>query len=300
MNVFLIIILAILVTAIASVDFRPEHNKSAIKSLGVTGKKAKAINKFIDIYPGLHLLINLLSLLFMIWIACLAALTWGMWAGCFIALVVTALAKLLGARLVPLTDQLIINQSPFIVQYLSWAGIFNNLVTQREAEPVNDIDELIDILHHSHIDCPTQLVIEKAIQLQQTTVDKLATKWSNVQKINFKDKLTPKHIDELYQSQQKIFPVVRNDENDVVGLLHFADVSTVGQTEKNLLSSMHRNFATCEYDTTIPTALKLMAENETTVVVVTRNKKVYGLVNLTDILAVEPVCPANTADTNHK
>lgn len=294
MNVFLIIILTILVTAIASVDFKPDHNKSAIKSLGTTGKKAKAISKFIEIYPGFHLLINLLSLLFTIWIACLAAITWGMWVGCFIALVVIALAKLLGARLVALTDQLIINQAGILVKYMGWTGVFNNLVTLREAEPVNDIDELISILHQSHIDCPTQLVIEKAIQLQSTTVDKLATKWANVQKVGFKDKLTPKHLDELFQSQQKIFPVIRNDENDVVGLLHFADISTIGQTEKSLLSSMHRNFATCDSTTTVPAALKLMAENETTVIVITHNKKVIGLVNLTDILAIEPVCPANS------
>lgn len=300
MNVFLIILLTILVTIIASFDFKPEHNKTAIKALGATGKKAKAVNKFIEFYPGFELFVNLISLLATIWIACLAALTWGMWAGCFIALVVIALAQLLGARLVALTDQFIIAQAEILVRYFSWTGVLNSLVISRQPEPINDVAELIDALHNSHIDCPTQLLIEKVLQLRDMPVEKLATKWSNIHKIGYKEKLTPKAIDELFQSQQKIFPVIRNDENDVVGLLHFTDISTVGQTEKNLLGSMHRNFATCEYDTTVPAVLQLMADNETTVAVVMKNKKVYGLVNLTDILAHEPVCPTPTNAPSHK
>lgn len=299
MNVFLIIILTILVTAIASVEFRIDHNKSAIKSLGATGKKAKAVAKFIDIYPGFELFINLISLLAMIWIACLCAITWGIWAGCFIALVVIALAHLLGARLVALTDQFIIAQAGLLVKYFGWTGILNSLVVKRSAEPVEDTDELIEILRNSHIDCPTQLAIEKIIQLRGLTVDKLATKWADIHKIGYREKLTPKAIDELFQSQQKIFPVIRNDENDVVGLLHFMNISTIGQTEKNLINSMHRNFVTCEHDTAITAALQLMAENETTVAVVMKNKKVYGMVNLTDILVHEPVCPTTTDTVSH-
>ena len=283
MNVFLIIILTILVTAIASVEFRVDHNKSAIKSLGATGKKAKAVAKFIDIYPGFELFINLISLLAMIWIACLCAITWGIWAGCFIALVVIALAHLLGARLVALTDQFIIAQAGLLVKYFGWTGVLNSLVVKRSAEPVEDTDELIEILRNSHIDCPTQLAIEKIIQLRSLTVDKLATKWADIHKIGYREKLTP----------------IRNDENDVVGLLHFMDISTIGQTEKNLINSMHRNFVTCEHDTTITAVLQLMAENETTVAVVMKNKKVYGMVNLTDILAHEPVCPTTTDAVSH-
>lgn len=300
MNVFLIIILTILVTAIASLEFKPEHNKAAIKELGATGKRAKAMAKFIEIYPGFELFANLISLLAMIWIACLCALTWGMWAGCFIALVVIALAQLLGARLVSLTDQFIIRWAGFLVQYFGWTGVFSSLVVSRHADPVGDVDELINVLHASHIDCPTQLLVEKALHLRNLPIEKLVTKWSDVQKVNYKEKLTPKTIDELFQSQQKIFPVIRNNDNDVVGLLHFMDISTIGQTEKSLLSSMHRNFATCEYDTTVPAVLQLMADNETTVAVVMKNKKVYGLVNLTDILAHEPVCPTPTNAPSHK
>lgn len=300
MNVFLIIILTILVTAIASLEFKPEHNKATIKELGATGKRAKAMAKFIEIYPGFELFANLISLLAMIWIACLCALTWGMWAGCFIALVVIALAQLLGARLVSLTDQFIIRWAGFLVQYFGWTGVFSSLVVSRHADPVGDVDELINVLHASHIDCPTQLLVEKALHLRNLPIEKLVTKWSDVQKVNYKEKLTPKTIDELFQSQQKIFPVIRNNDNDVVGLLHFMDISTIGQTEKSLLSSMHRNFATCEYDTTVPAVLQLMADNETTVAVVMKNKKVYGLVNLTDILAHEPVCPTPTNAPSHK
>lgn len=293
MNVFLIIILTVLVTAVASVDFHPDCNKAAIKKLGTSGRKAKNILRFIDIYPGFHLFLNLFSLLATIWIACLAALTWGMLVGCFIALVVIALAQLLGARLTALTDQFIVEQSTFLVQYFSWTGALNSLVTEHQTDPIDDVDELITALHHSHIDCPTQLIIEKTLHLQNMPIGKIATHWSDVRKVSFKEKLTPMHIDELFKSGQKIFPVIRNDDNDVVGLLHLADISTIGQTEKKLLDSMHRNFASCEHNVTVPAALQLMANNETTVVVVTKNKKIYGLVNLTDILATEPICPAN-------
>lgn len=290
MNVFLIIVLAILVTVIASFEFRADHNKTAIKALGVTSKKYKSLSRFIDIYPGFELFINLISLLATIWIACLAASTWGVMAGTFIGLVVIALARLLGDRLVALTDQFIIAQSELLIKYFGWTGVFNSLTVTRRAEPVADIDELLELLHDSHIDCPTQLAIEKALAMQNMTADKLCHKWTDIEKINYKDKLTPKRLDELFQSQQKIFPVIRNDENDVVGLLHFADISTIGQTEKSLVNSMHRNFAVCDFDMLIPSVVHLMAENETTVAVVMKNKKVYGLVNLTDIIAYNAIC----------
>lgn len=293
MNVFLIIILTALVTAIASVDFHPGRNKAAIKELGTTGRKAKAIHRFIEIYPGLHLFINLVSLLATIWIACLAALTWHMLAGCFIALVVIALAQLLGSRLTALTDQFILSHTEFIVRYINWTGVFNSLVpAPYVANPIEDTDELVEVLHSSHIDCPTQILLEKTLHLQHLAIDKLvATKWADTVKINFKDKLTPGRIEELFQSKQKIFPVIRNDENDVVGLLYFSDISTIGQTEKKLLDSMHRNFATCEASTTVTDALRLMANDETTVVVVVnKNHKVIGLVSLADIIATEPMC----------
>ena len=210
---FLIIILTILVTANSSVDFHANRNKSAIKALGTTGRKVRAVNQLISYYPGLHLFVSLVALLATIWIACLATLTWGIVAGCFIG----------------------------------WTGVFNSLVTSKPVDPIDDVDELIQVLHDSKIDCPTQLLIERTLLAQHTPVEKLATKWSDIKKISFKDRLTPKHIDELFQSRQKIFPVIRNDENDVVGLLHLADVTVIGQSEKQLLSSMNRNFVSCEH-----------------------------------------------------
>ena len=290
MKVILITVLAILVTIIASLDFRPDHNKEALRQLGATGKKSKTIAKFLDFYPGLKLFANLISLLSTIWIACLSATAWGFWGGCLIALIVIALAELLGARLISVTDQLVIANVGFLVKYFSWTSIFNSLTVYRQADPVVDVPELLDVLHSSRIDCPTQLIIEKALTLKNLPIGQLAAKWETVQKISFEDQLTPRRLDELFTSQQKIFPVIRNDDNDVVGLLHFMDISTINQTPKQLLSSMHRNFATCDYNTPVPTALKLMSDYETTVIVIMRNKKVYGLVNLADVLANEPIC----------
>ena len=290
MSVFLIIILTILVTANSSVDFHANRNKSAIKALGTTGRRVRAVNQLISYYPGLHLFVSLVALLATIWIACLAALTWGIVAGCFISLVIIALAQLLGARLIPLTDQLLIKQAGFINKYFGWTGVFNSLVTSKPVDPIDDVDELVQVLHDSKIDCPTQLLIERTLLAQHTPVEKLATKWSDIKKISFKDRLTPKHIDELFQSRQKIFPVIRNDENDVVGLLHLADVTVIGQSEKQLLSSMNRNFVSCETSTTTPEVLRLMADNETTVAIITKNKHIYGLVNLSEIISAGQSC----------
>lgn len=288
MNIFLIIFLFILVTAISSINFRPTRNKQTIKAL--SGRKAKAAQELIAIYPGFHLFWSLISLLATIWITCLAALSWGLVAGCFIALVIIALAKLLGARLTRLADELLIKYAPYIVKYFSWTKILNSLVKTGADDPIEDTDELIEALHNSHIDCPTQLVIEKALRAREQSIETVATKWVNVNKIGYRDKLTPKRIDELFKSGQKIFPVIRNDENDVVGLLHFNDISTVDSKEKHLLSSMQRNFATCEAGVKIDEVLRQMADNETTVAVVTKGKKVLGLVTLSDILGVKGIC----------
>ena len=81
-----------------------------------------------------------------------------------------------------------------------------------------------------------------------------------------------------------------DDENDVVGLLHLADVTVIGQSEKQLLSSMNRNFVSCETSTTTPEVLRLMADNETTVAIITKNKRIYGLVNLSEIISAGQSC----------
>lgn len=288
MNIFLIIILSIIVIAISSVNFRAGRNKQAIKAL--SGRKAKAAQDFIEIYPGFRLFWSLVSLLATIWITCLAALSWGLVAGCFIALIIIALAKLLGARLTGLADELLLQNAGVIVKYFKWTKILNSLVTSRSDDPIEDTDELVELLHNSHIDCPTQLAIEKTIKLRREPIELVSTKWASVNKIGYRDRLTPKRIDELFQSGQKVFPVIRADENDVVGLLHFNDISTIDAKEKHLLSSMQRNFATCEVGTTIGDVLQMMADSETTVAVVMKNKKVQGLVTLSDILAVKPIC----------
>lgn len=289
MRIFLIILLTILVTIIASLDFRVEHNKSNIKQLG-TGKKARAIKKLIEFYPGCKLFFDLIGLFAMIWIACLSTIAWGLAAGCFIALVIVALARLLGARLVPLTDQLLLAWSPALAKYMSWTGWLNVLTVKKEADPIEDIPELVELLRASKIDCPTQLVIERSIELEKMPISELMTKWSNVRKLNYRDKLTPLQIDELFQSKQRVYPVCRNDENDVVGLLYLSDVQTIGQTEQKLLDSMDRNFISVSHDQLVPQVLTDMAAGDSTVAVVTKNSKVVGLVGLTDIVSAQPVC----------
>lgn len=287
MNIFLIIILAITITIISSIKFHPDHHQKEIKEITTTGRKSKTILKFIDVYPGFELFANLVGLLFTILVACLSAMTWGVWAGCFIALVVVALAQLLGARLQTLTDQFILKQASFLYKYFSWTGVLNSLVVQGEASPIADTEELIQKLKQSEIDCRTQILIEKVIESETLPVVKVITKWSDIVKINFRDKLTPKRIDELFQSKQKIFPVIRNDENDVVGLIHWNEISTVGQSEKSLLATMNRNFTDCEADTTVLDVMRAMAHEDTTVVVVRKNNRIIGLATLIDLLHID-------------
>lgn len=287
MSIFLIIILAITITAIASIKFRPNHYKKEIREITSTGRKSKTITKFIEVYPGFELFANLVGLLFTILVACLAAMTWGVWAGCFIALVIVALAQLLGARLQSLTDQFIIKQAGLLYKYFAWTGILNSLVVQNTEAQIIDTDELIQKLKESSIDCKTQILVEKVIKSETTPATEVMTKWSDIVKINFRDKLTPKRIDELFQSKQKIFPVIRNDENDVVGLVHWNEISTIGQSEKNLITTMHRNFTDCDASTTVLDIMRAMAHEDTTVVIVRKNNKIIGLVNLVDLLHIK-------------
>lgn len=296
MNIILIIILAIIITVIAGVNFKPSRNKAAIKK--ISSRRARSVKRFTQIYPGFQLFLRLIQLLAMIWVACLCAVTFHILAGSFIALVILALAMLLGDRLTGLIDQIFIERAAFFNHYFSWCQRFNSLVKNKADDPIEDIDELIDELHRSHIDCPTQIAIEQALAIRSTPIEKVATKWADVEKISYKDKLTPKRVDELYHSGQKIFPVIRNDEDDIVGLLHFADVSTVDQKQKNLLTSMKREFAVVASTDLVTDVITDMASNETTVAVVMKDKKVYGLVNLTDILNHQPKTCALKEESN--
>ena len=53
---------------------------------------------------------------------------------------------------------------------------------------------------------------------------------------------------------------------------------------------MNRNFVSCETSTTTPEVLRLMADNETTVAIITKNKHIYGLVNLSEIISAGQSC----------
>lgn len=283
MNIIGIILLTILITAIHSVDFKSELSSFEIARLGETSRKYKSVAKFIAIYPSFKFFIDLVSIVVVVLMAGLAAMSFGLWGGLFIALALQALGILLGNKLTALTTSLIANHADFLNKYFSWTVMLKPLLSTEPKRVVGSEAELIELIKDSKIKTEQKEELLHAIQQNSLTVGEVAEKWGKVIKLSAKDKLTPKLIDELFKSEQKVFPVMRG-EDEIAGMVFLDDISVVDQNEKKIADYIRSDVAEIEAGAKVRDALQLMAKNELTLLIVRKNKKLYGTVSLSDIV----------------
>ncbi len=283
MNIIGIILLTLLITIIASVDFKSELSEFEITRLGESSRKYKNVAKFIQIYPTFKLFTSFISTLSLILLAGLSARQFGLWSGLFIALALQTLGMLLGNKLTALTTSLIANHANFLNKYFNWTQVLAPLLSTEPKRVVGSETELIELIKNSKIKQEQKDELLHAIEHNKLNIGQVATKWQNIVKLSAKDKLTPKLIDELFKSDQKVFPVVR-DNDDVAGMVFIDDISVIDQNEKKIADYIRNDVAEIDYTAKIDQALSTMAKNDLTLLIVRRNKKLYGTVSLGDII----------------
>ena len=251
----------------------------------MNSSKYKILARFCEIYPGILILTRIIALFSATLLTIFAAISWGVWGGLAIAFGAILLALLISRLLYDVSDFLIKKHLLFFNKYFAWAKIMGRINVIGDSLNINSEQELMHIINSSDIiDDKTKKLIENTFKLSKYSATKVMTPREKVSFIKHKEKLTPKLIDELYNSGHKIFPVVQGDLDSVIGILHLDDILPIEQEEKSLLTVMRKSPATIEYSDSLETILHQMSDSDCSVLLVTKNKKVIGILTLADVV----------------
>ena len=150
---------------------------------------------------------------------------------------------------------------------------------------INSEQELIHIISSSDIiDDKTKKLIKNTLKFNKHSIAKAMMSREKIAFIKHKEKLTPKLIDELYNSGHKVFPVAQGSLDKIIGILYLDDILPIEQEEKDLLRIMRKSPATIEHSESLETALYQMSDSDCNVLLVTKNEKVIGILTLVDIV----------------
>lgn len=116
---------------------------------------------------------------------------------------------------------------------------------------------------------------------------KLTNEMTPVESISFvrdKVKLTPKVLDQLYATGQKLFPIVHNDLDDCVGIIYLEEVSEVARGEQTLNDAAHPKPPVATADASLSDVLDLLLNRGHQVALISRGNHIIGMIELSRIL----------------
>jgi len=116
---------------------------------------------------------------------------------------------------------------------------------------------------------------------------KLVNEMTPADSISFvrdKVKLTPKVLDQLYATGQKLFPVVHNDLDDCLGVVYLDEISEVARGEQTLNDVAHPKPPIATVDANLNDVMKLLLDRGHQVALVSRGNHIIGMIELSKIL----------------
>jgi predicted transcriptional regulator len=265
--------------------FEADESRFEINRLAEHGAKYKTLARFLDIYPGLMILVRTVALIDAILLTIFAANSWGILGGGVVAFAAILLAWLLGRMLHGVAETLISKRLGFFNKYFAWTGVLGRLVVVGDEPNIGSEHELLHLVERGDfLDDQTKILLKNTLAFRDQTVDKIMTPRDRIAFLHAKDALTPKLLDELFTSGHKIFPVVQGSLDHTIGLLYLDDVLPVEQDEKVLTETMRKCPPSIETGAPLEAALNQICEYHATVLLVAKGDKMIGLVALKDII----------------
>lgn len=286
MAILFIILITIMVTALFSINFAPSLSDFEIKRLGKTNKRYQNVAQFIRVYPTFYLFCKFIRICLIIILTSLAARSYGLIIGAILAGVLITLADLLGTKLSPITTILLADQAKLINHYFAWTEFLRPLTIEPPKQRVASSDELHKIIEDSKLELTLKQNLLQTIDSTTKTAKDIMRPWDKVTKLKARDHLNPKTIDDLFKSNQQVFPVVNN--NNVVGLIYLSDISIVAQSEKSLSDYLRNDVLEVAPTDHLDTISHKMAAMALTIAIVKGTDGPIGLVSLDQI--VNPRC----------
>jgi CBS domain containing-hemolysin-like protein len=286
MDVFSVCLTGLVLAVLSAFRFRTELSRFEINRLAVHGGKYKTLARFLDIYPGLIIMVRILALVDVIFLTIFAAFSWGFLGGGAAAFAVILLALLIGRLFHGTAETLVGKHLEFFNKYFAWAGTLGRLVMAGDEPQISSEHELLHLIDQGDfLDDRTKTLLVNMLAFRDQTVEKAMTPRDRIAFLHVQDSLTPKLLDELFASGRKIFPVVRNGLDHTVGLLYLDDALPVEQEEKNLAKIMRKCPPPIETGAPLEAALNQMSEYHTTVLLAAKKEKIVGLITIKDIIS---------------
>ena len=297
MDIFRICLVGVVLVVLLSFRFRKELSLFEINRLAETNRKYKLMARFLKIYPGILVLTYILALISAILLVIFAAQSWGLWGGLSVSFAAIIVALLMSKLLSGVAQHLIANNFTWFNKYFAWAEMFGRIRVTGDDLKVSSEDELLHIIDSGEfMNEHSKNLIKNAIKFNTQTASDIMTPRDKVVTVNNKDSLTPKVIDDLYNSGHHFFPVIQGNLDKTVGILYLDDILPLGQDEKVLTDVMQRCPSPIDFDTPLDLVLRQMSETQSNILLVAKGEKTVGLVTLSDM--IKALLPVRQNDNN--
>ncbi|MFZ2560394.1 MAG: CBS domain-containing protein [Candidatus Nanoperiomorbaceae bacterium] len=285
MTIVFLIIVFVLSVAVASFDWSTDLSRFETARRGHHDKKFADIDRFRAIYPGIRVLAMVLFVILAATFAVWALIGFGAWGG-WLSLIIASILAWLATRLLRNAWHTIIDQNlKFFLKYFAWCSILARTASAGVDPQINSEHELLHVIEQSDFlsDDDRHLFAVVANWRQKTVTDVMVPR-KKITFVHAKDELTPLFIDELFESGYRIFPVVNQDLDHVIGLLDLDDFREMSGHQATLMDKMHKIATPIADDANLGQVLEAFAKANATLLLVKREDRIVGLVSLGDVL----------------
>ncbi|MDR0957376.1 MAG: CBS domain-containing protein [Candidatus Nomurabacteria bacterium] len=285
MDIIRVIITGAILAALLAFCFRTELSRFEINRLAEHNSKYKTLARFMEIYPGIFILTRILALFFAIFLTVFAALSWGLIGGSIIAFFSISAAYLIGKMLHEIASDLISKNLAFFNKYFKWAKALDRIQIVGDGPKINSEEELSHLISSvDFLEEKTKTLLGNVVSFEKATTADVMTLRKNIITVSSKDELTPKLIDDLYNSTHKVFPVTQGKAEEIIGMLYLDDILPITQNEKPITEVMRKTPPAIEFNDPLETALHYMSDYHFSVLLVAKNSETVGIVTLSDVL----------------
>jgi CBS domain containing-hemolysin-like protein len=284
MVILILVILVAVLTVLLGFNWHSDTSRFELARLAAHKAEFKQKMKFSAIYPGLKVFTDILALVVAIAITADAYAAWG-FGGALLAFGAILLGFLLSRALRQVSYDLIEKNLAWLNKYFAWTEILGKVALMGETPRIGSRHELAHLVEQADfMDEADKTLIAGAIKFSEQRLSDVMTPRDQIVFLQQNDSLGPKLIDELHQTGHKVFPVVADDLDHIVGVLRFDDVTVLSLGQRKLKDVMSIAPPTINQQEPLEKALAMMQRQLTNYLSVVNDKgSTVGMVTLGDI-----------------
>lgn len=299
MSVFLVLLaLLFFVALVLAASMQPVRPQYSLAELKRRSKKSDAYVLELDRYElhvALSTLLRIIRALLLVIIVCLLVVVFG-WFGVFIsllaAIVYPALARVGGVR--RWGQELYVKIEPKLLDITDslerFLHIFRepSLVTHEKPRKFESREDLAEVVEQSKevIGENERALITAALSFPDRKVSEVMTPRSVIDFIKKAEFLGPLVLDELHALGHSRLPVIDEDLDHVVGILHLRDLLSLDVRRSTTAEkAMEAKVFYIREDDTLEHALAAFIKNRHHLfIVINKNRETVGLITLEDVI----------------